>query len=97
MWLLRVLPFLVLAYFGWHAFSGNRSIPRAITLHKEVKSLEQKVARLKAQTEILDAKVATLREESLDMDTLDLQVRNMLGLAREDELHVQLCDSEEEC
>ena len=93
--LLRLLPLLVLVYFSWHAFSGNRSIPRAVTLARQIEQLETQVSELRAKAEVLDAKVVALREESLDLDILDTQTRAMLGLARQGELHLTLCGADE--
>ena len=93
---LGLLPVLALAYLAWHAFAGGRSIPKFFALNAEVAALGAEVGELKAVNRRLEQKVAGLREETLDLQSLEVSSRRVLGLAAEGELLVPLprCDGE---
>ncbi len=84
--LLQPLLFaLAFVYFTFHALHGERGIYAWI---KELHSrdvLQQQLIQTRTEREQLEKKVAHLRDESLDLDLLDEQMRRMFGEIRPDE------------
>lgn len=77
---------LILFYLGFHAVSGERGV---FALFKETRKLEQLTADLnaiRAKHASLEKKIKLMSNSSLDLDMLDEQARNVLGLAGKDEV-----------
>lgn len=87
---LSLLPALVLVYFVWHAFAGERNVPKFLALGVEVGELQQRLDGLQVENRDLEQKVVGLREETLDLRLLEVSGRRVLGLADEGELSVPL-------
>ncbi len=85
---LRLVPALALAYFTWHAFAGERNIPRFLVLDAEVAALKKEVSELEKSNLEMERKVISLREESIDLHRLESHSRRTLGLAEENELAI---------
>lgn len=80
----------LMAYFVFHAFRGEYSLPA-------LKRLQQQEITLLAEAELvtheradLEARIALLRESSIDPDMLEEQVRKRLGFAHPDEVVIFL-------
>jgi cell division protein FtsB len=80
----------VLAYFGFHAFSGNHGIMARRHYDEQKQKLAAELAHLQAERASLEHRVALLRAESLDPDILDEKARSLLGLTHPDEVVVFL-------
>lgn len=76
----------VAAYFGYHAVQGDRGLIAWWQVMQELKAANATYARIHAQREALDHRVALLGNEKLDPDLLDERAHIVLGLARPDEV-----------
>lgn len=72
-------------YFAYHAFQGNRSLPRYYAINRKIEALEQKNAVLESEREALEKKIAMMRPGSVDKDLLEERVRSVLGYRDRDE------------
>ncbi len=72
---------LLIAYFGFHAFTGERGIlttgERDATLAAKTRELET----VKATREDLEVRAKLLRDQSLSADLLEERARTLLGFA----------------
>lgn len=75
-----VLIFCLLlhGYFGWHYLYGSRSIATLDATEKQAEALLAELAGEIAVRQALEARVALLRPESLDLDMLDEMARRSL-------------------
>ncbi len=76
----------LLAYFAWHAIHGSRGF-RAMQLREaQIEAARAELGRLQAEREAAERRVAALRDNQLDLDTLDERGRAMLNLTGKDEI-----------
>lgn len=75
---LYLLAGLLIAYFGMHAYSGNRGLKAKEDLASQMSSLSAELDKLKAERTDWQRRVALLRPESVDPDMLDEQARALL-------------------
>jgi len=74
--------FLVLAgYFGWNATQGARGSQAFAMRQVQLKTVEADLARTTAERDMWERRVAGLRTQRLDPDTLDERARAMLNVA----------------
>lgn len=76
---------LAVAYFGFHAISGDRGLLALAQLTKEVEVAQGELDRVRAERLHLEHRVSLLKDESLDIDLLDEQARKVLGFGLEGE------------
>jgi cell division protein FtsB len=69
----------VIAYFAFHAFSGNHGLEAHRFYADREKELSAKRATLKVERETYERRVALMRSQSIDPDLLDEKTREMLG------------------
>ena len=84
-----VVFFLLLAGHGllaWHAFYGKRSFTYQQQVLHKLEQAKAEYAAVQQRRAALERKVARLRDETLDLDTLDEQARKQLGFIAQDEL-----------
>ena len=84
-------PFLFLllvAYFGWNATIGDRGLIAYARRIELLKQAQSDLARAEAERALWERRVAGLRSNHLDRDTLDERVRAMLNLADPSEIIV---------
>lgn len=84
-----VLSFLfiaMLSYFGYQLFHGERGLMALVELSSRVRHLETSLDSLRSKRLQLEHHVSLLKSDSLDLDMLDEQSRNVLGVASPDEL-----------
>lgn len=84
----RLRPFLpslllgvLIAYFGFHALTGDRGL---LTSEQRNKALAQRTAELqqvRADRMDLEARARLLRDSSLSADLLEERARSLLGFA----------------
>ena len=72
---------LLLIYFVFHSFYGNRGIIAYFTLSQKLQKSYSELEGLRAERVELEHKVKLLRPESLDQDMLDQEARRVLGIA----------------
>lgn len=80
-----VLCVSLVLYFGFHLFQGERGIVAWLTLSKEARAAQTELEKLTREKTELEARVAVLRPDRLDLDALDEQARRMLNLANPSE------------
>lgn len=77
---------LVLSYFCYHAVSGERGLLSLVELSKKVEAAKMNLDIATSERIQLEHRVSLLRDESLDLDLLDEQARNLLGYVGTDEI-----------
>ena len=70
---------LVIGYFGVNAYTGNHGLLARQTLEEQSAELSGELARLKAERVEWERRVALLKSDKLDPDTLDELARAMLN------------------
>ncbi len=79
-----IAPALFLAlvgYFGWNATQGERGLQAYALRQEQLKSVQAELARTTQEREAWERRVAGLRSQRLDPDTLDERARSMLNVA----------------
>ncbi len=83
-----LLWMFVAFYMGYHTLHGERGIYALIRDNREVIQLQQALAKTKSEREAMELRVSHLRDNSLDRDLLDEQMRRMLGVMSQGEVIV---------
>jgi cell division protein FtsB len=74
--------FLGLAgYFGWNATQGARGSQAYVVRQEQLKTVEAELLRVTTERNTWERRVAGLRTQRLDPDTLDERARAMLNVA----------------
>ncbi len=76
---------LMIFYFGFYAFYGERGIRKYLYLRREVESARSLAEQYKIKKERLAEEVRLLSPDSLDPDLLDERTRIVLNFVGEDE------------
>ncbi len=76
-------------YFTFASVQGDFGLFRRIQIEAESETLRVDLARLTAEVESLRNKTHRLSDDYLDLDLLDQQAREVLGLARGDEVVIR--------
>ncbi|MDR1361770.1 MAG: septum formation initiator family protein [Holosporaceae bacterium] len=80
----------VAGYFLFHMFSGARGAISWARLNREVEILEKELALLQEENAFWENKISLIRENNLDLDLLDEQARDILGMAEASDIVVIL-------
>jgi len=83
------IVFMLGTYFTFASVQGDYGLFRRIQIEAEADALRVDVARLTTEVADLRNKTRRLSDEFLDVDLLDQQARDVLGLARGDEVIVR--------
>lgn len=78
--------FMLGLYFTFASVQGDYGLFRRVEIEAEAAALEAERAALSAEVERLDNKTRRLSDAYLDLDLLDEQARDVLGLVRSDEI-----------
>lgn len=78
--------FMILGYFGYHAFNGHYGIRAHLAMQKRLAALESELKRRTAIRDQLEARVVLLRDGTMERDMIDEQIRRQLNMLREDEI-----------
>jgi cell division protein FtsB len=70
---------LFIGYFGVNAYTGNHGLRAKQDLDLQFARLSDELARLRLERAEWQRRVALLRSESIDPDTLDERARAVLG------------------
>lgn len=81
-----VMTLVILGYFGYHAMNGHYGIRAQVVMQKRLADLEQELAARTAIREKLEARVALVRDGTMEKDMVDEQIRRQLNMLREDEI-----------
>lgn len=91
--LTSLLMFCVLfsmgAYFTFAAVQGDFGIFRRVQVEAEVQTLRAELDALEAEVAEMRNKTRRLSDGYLDLDLLDMQAREILGLMRADEIIIR--------
>ena len=83
---LPVLGACLVLYFAIHIVQGDRGLIALWQLHKQIEQADLALADVKAKRAVLEHRVRLLSAEHLDNDMLDERTREILNVARPDEL-----------
>ncbi len=77
------------AYFTFAAVQGDYGIFRRVQVDAEVDTLRQELDALEAEVAEMRNKTRRLSDGYLDLDLLDMQAREVLGMMRADEIIIR--------
>ena len=71
----------LVGYFGWNATQGERGSQAYAVRQEQLKMVQSELLRVSAERDMWERRVAGLREQRLDPDTLDERARAVLSVA----------------
>jgi cell division protein FtsB len=77
------------SYFTFAAVQGDYGVFRRVQIDAEARMLTEERDRLAAELAVLTNKTHRMSDEFLDVDLLDEQARDVLGLVRADEIVIR--------
>jgi cell division protein FtsB len=83
-----LLWMLLAVYIGYHLLHGERGLYALMRERHELTSLQSELTTATAEREKMELRVSHMRDESLDRDLLDEQMRRMLGVMKKGEVVV---------
>ncbi|MES2984878.1 MAG: septum formation initiator family protein [Pseudomonadota bacterium] len=87
--LIKPLGWMLAAfYLGYHAFHGERGLYALMREKHELAALQSDLSTTTAERQKMERRVSHLRDNSLDRDLLDEQMRRMLGVMKKGEVVV---------
>ena len=87
---LYTIAALVIGYFSFNAYSGNRGLRARQDLDQQIAELSAELDALKAERAMWERRVSLLRPESIDPDMVDERARLLLNYADPRELTLRL-------
>ena len=84
-----VVSLTLAAYFVFSAVQGDYGVLRRAEYLSESKALILHLYQLQSSISLLENKTLRLSDHYLDLDLLDQQARDVLGLIRPDEIVIQ--------
>lgn len=91
--ILPVLTFGVLSYFGYHLYHGEYGLYSRIALEKRIAFLNLELKKLEDLRSLLERKNSSLRDGTIEKDMLDEYIRKNLNLASPNELSIIISKS----
>ena len=76
---LYVVAVLFIGYFGVNAYTGKNGINARQELEQQIADLASELARVKAEREWWQRRVALLKSDRIDPDMLDERARELLN------------------
>ena len=73
-------------YFLFAAVQGNLGLFKRIQIEAEADALEEELFDLRQEVAAMENKTRRLSDDYLDLDLLDQQARDILGMVRPDEI-----------
>jgi cell division protein FtsB len=83
------IAFLIGGYFTFAAVQGDYGIFSRAEIEAEERALRARLASLEAEVAQMENLTHRLSDEFLDLDLLDEQARDVLGLIRADEIVIR--------
>lgn len=77
--------FISLLYFSYHLFNGDHGLISLVEIKDKIAQSKIDLNNVTSEKLIISHKTNLLKEQSLDIDILDEQVRRILGYAGENE------------
>ena len=68
---------LVIGYFAWHAVHGKRGLIAWVDLNHRLDMAKAELASLQSERQALERRVAGLREDAIDPDLLEEELRKL--------------------
>lgn len=81
-----VLWMALVVYTGYHVMHGERGLYALVREQAERTTLKKELADTQRNREKMEMRVSHLRDDSLDRDLLDEQMRRMLGVMHKGEV-----------
>lgn len=81
---------LAIVYFTYHAMNGDHGIAAARMFDQQTHDLSQELAQIQAERQMLERRIALLKPQTIDPDTLDEKARELLGLVHPNDVVVML-------
>lgn len=78
-----------IGYFTYAAIQGDFGTFRRIQVEAQAQKLEAELAQLREERAVMANKTRRMSTEYLDLDLLDERARQVLGLARGDEIIIR--------
>jgi cell division protein FtsB len=83
-----VIAIALICYFAFHALNGELGLVGKARIEHRYAELEKELAKLMAERQELERRVALLRPESLDPDMIDERARASLNVVQPQELAI---------
>lgn len=80
-YLMTLSLLLLIAYFGFHALTGERGILSSNQRNAALAAKTRELARVRAERQDLEMRARLLRDTSLSADLLEERARSLLGFA----------------
>lgn len=80
------LAFVLAVYFAFASVQGDFGLFRRIQIDAEAVALREELEQLEAEYAELKNRTRRMSDDYLDLDLLDQQARDVLGLVRNDEV-----------
>lgn len=87
---LYMMAGLMISYFWFHAYSGNRGLRAKEAIDAQMAELSTELTQLKAERQQWEKRVALLRSDEIDPDMLDEQARALLNYVHPNDLVMML-------
>jgi cell division protein FtsB len=87
--LVMMIMIMMGLYFTFAAIQGDYGVFRRAEVNAERKDLKIELATLQAQVTELENLTRRLSDDYLDLDLLDQQARDVLGMVRTDEIVIR--------
>ncbi len=81
--------FMLGLYFAFAAIQGDYGLFRRIQIDAQADALQGELAGLSEQVQRMENKTRRMSDDFLDLDLLDEQARNVLGMLRADEIVIR--------
>jgi cell division protein FtsB len=78
----------VVFYFSYHLAHGERGLFALVREQQQLAQLHQDIVTTRDARKAMELQVAHLRDDALDLDLLDEQMRRLLGMMKPGELVV---------
>ena len=76
---------LILIYLSFNIFDGNNGLLSHARFDNEIITLENKINSLKTNNNLMQIKISSLKNLSVNNDLFDEQIRNVLGYGKSNE------------
>ena len=90
----RILPSVFLAvaiaYFGYHALTGEQGVLNWIVVKNDLHAAEIELAETRSEREALEVTASRLRSDSLDLDYVEERARTILNVAHPRDFIVEI-------
>lgn len=73
-------------YLGAHAVTGRQGLVAYVDLQAQERTLESRLSAVEAERNVLEARAARMRPETLDLDYLDERARITLAAGDSEEI-----------